>query len=122
MLGAVIYLLLVAAAWGFQQVFSARAAYIHVGATIGTIMVASVFFVIIPGQRKMVEAIRAGQTPDPAPGLDGKRRSVHNNYFTLPVVLIMVSNHYPMTYGHPHAWLVLAVIGWRAARGRERQA
>jgi uncharacterized membrane protein len=70
-----------------------------------------VFFVIIPGQRKMVEAIRAGQTPDPAPGLDGKRRSVHNNYFTLPVVLIMVSNHYPMTYGHPHAWLVLAVIG-----------
>ncbi len=110
-LGAVIYLLLVAAAWGFQQVFSARAAYIHVGATIGTIMVASVFFVIIPGQRKMVEAIRAGQTPDPAPGLDGKRRSVHNNYFTLPVVLIMVSNHYPMTYGHPHAWLVLAVIG-----------
>jgi uncharacterized membrane protein len=74
-------------------------------------MVASVFFIIIPGQRKMVEAIRAGQTPDPAPGLDGKRRSVHNNYFTLPVVLIMVSNHYPMTYGHPHAWLVLAVIG-----------
>jgi uncharacterized membrane protein len=110
-LGVVIYLLLVAAAWGFQQLFSARAAYIHVGAVIGTIMVWSVFFVIIPGQRKMVEAIKAGQVPDPAPGIDGKRRSVHNNYFTLPVLLIMISNHYPMTYGHKHAWLVLAALG-----------
>ena len=105
-----LFLLTVAAAWGYAQVFGARAAYIHVGAMIGTIMVWNVFFHIIPGQRKMVEAIRAGREPELRYGLIGKQRSVHNTYFTLPVLFTMMSIHYPMTYGHRHAWAVLAVI------------
>ena len=109
-LGVVLFVLLTAAAWGYGQVFGARAAYIHVGALIGTIMVWNVFFHVIPGQRQMVEAIRAGRTPEAKPGIVGKQRSVHNTYFTLPVLFMMISNHYPMTYGHKHAWLVLAVI------------
>ena len=90
--------------------FGARAAFIHVGALIGTIMVWNVFFHIIPGQKRMVEAIRAGREPDPRSAIIGKQRSVHNTYFTLPVLFIMISNHFPMTFGHPYAWLVLAVI------------
>jgi uncharacterized membrane protein len=73
-------------------------------------MVWNVFFQIIPGQKQMVAEIRAGKTPDPRPGIVGKQRSVHNTYFTLPVLFIMISTHYPMTYGHHHAWVVLAVI------------
>jgi uncharacterized membrane protein len=108
--GVVVFALLVGAAWVLTHVLSGRAAYIHVGAMIGTIMVANVAMVIIPGQRRMVEAMRAGQKPDPVYGIRGKQRSVHNNYFTLPVVFIMISNHFAMTYRHPHAWAVLAVI------------
>jgi uncharacterized membrane protein len=77
---------------------------------IGTIMVANVAMVIIPGQRKMVDAMIAGLTPDPVYGIRGKQRSVHNNYFTLPVLFIMISNHFAMTYRHEHAWAVLAGI------------
>ena len=110
LLGGVIYVLLVLASYGLFHVFGARAAYIHVGAIVGTIMVANVLFIIIPGQRKMLDQIRAGQKPDPRPGLLGKVRSVHNTYFTLPVLFIMISNHYPMTYGGPYGWLVLAVL------------
>ena len=77
---------------------------------IGTIMVANVFFQIIPGQKKMVAEIRAGIDPDPTPGIVGKQRSVHNTYFTLPVLFIMISNHYPMTYSHEQGWLVLTFI------------
>jgi len=109
-LAAIIFILIVAASWLLFQIFSARAAYLHVGAVIGTIMVANVFFKIIPGQKKMVAEIRAGADPDPTPGLVGKQRSVHNTYFTLPVLFIMISNHYPMTYSHEHGWLVLAFI------------
>jgi uncharacterized membrane protein len=109
-LAVALFLLTVAAAWGYAQVFGPRAAYIHVGAMIGTIMVWNVFFHIIPGQRKMVEAIRAGREPELRYGLIGKQRSVHNTYFTLPVLFTMMSIHYPMTYGHRHAWAVLAVI------------
>jgi uncharacterized membrane protein len=109
-LAIVLYALTVASAWGYAQIFGARAAYIHVGAMIGTIMVWNVFFHIIPGQRKMVEAIRAGREPELRYGLIGKQRSVHNTYFTLPVLFTMISLHYPMTYGHRHAWAVLAVI------------
>jgi len=109
-LAVCLFLLTVAAAWGYAQVFGSRAAYIHVGAMIGTIMVWNVFFHIIPGQRKMVEAIRAGREPELRYGLIGKQRSVHNTYFTLPVLFTMMSIHYPMTYGHRHAWAVLAVI------------
>jgi uncharacterized membrane protein len=82
-----------------------------VGSIIGTIMVANVAHVIIPGQRKMLAQIRAGQEPDPRPGQLGKTRSVHNTYLTLPVLFIMISNHYPMTYGGRYGWIVLAVIG-----------
>ncbi len=96
--------------WLLFQVFSARAAYIHVGAIMGTMMVANVFFHIIPGQKKMVQEIRDGFTPDPEYGRVGKQRSVHNTYFTLPVLFIMISNHYPMTYSHQYGWLVLAII------------
>ncbi|MFS2018650.1 urate hydroxylase PuuD [Massilia sp. CT11-108] len=108
--GVVVFALLVGAAWVLTHFLSGRAAYIHVGAMIGTIMVANVAMVIIPGQRKMVEAMRAGLTPDPVYGIRGKRRSVHNNYFTLPVLFIMISNHFAMTYRHPHAWAVLGTI------------
>jgi uncharacterized membrane protein len=109
-LGLVVYAALVLAAYGLFHVFGARAAYIHVGAIVGTIMVANVFFIIIPGQKKMLAQIRAGQTPDPRPGRLGKIRSVHNTYFTLPVLFIMISNHFPMTYASPYGWLALAVI------------
>ena len=96
--------------WALFHVFGGRAAYLHVGAIIGTIMVANVFFVIIPGQRRMLAQIRAGQEPDPRPGRLGKMRSVHNTYLTLPVLFIMISNHYPMTYGSQHGWIVLALL------------
>lgn len=111
LLGALVFVLLAGAAYGLQHVFSGRAAYIHVGAIIGTIMVANVFFVIIPGQRKMLAQIRAGQTPDPRPGRLGKIRSVHNTYLTLPVLFTMISNHYPMTYANGYGWLVLILLG-----------
>ena len=91
-------IMLLAFDWGFFHVFGARAAYIHVGAVIGTIMVWNVFFIIIPGQRKVVRQLRAGEVPDARPGFLGKQRSVQNTYFTLPVLFIMISNHYPMTY------------------------
>jgi uncharacterized membrane protein len=110
LLGAVVFALLTLLAWGLSRVFSGRAAFMHVGSAIGTIMAANVFFVIIPGQKKMVDAMRVGALPDPLCGRRGKQRSVHNNYFTLPVLFIMISNHYSSTYGHPHAWAVLALI------------
>ena len=111
LLGILVYALLVFAAWGLQHVFSGRAAYIHVGAIIGTIMVANVFFIIIPGQRKMLAQIRAGQEPDTRPGRMGKIRSVHNTYLTLPVLFTMISNHYPLTYANGYGWLILALLG-----------
>ena len=97
-------------AWGLSHVFSGRAMFMQVGAMIGTIMAWNVFFVIIPGQRKLVEAKEREAAPDPIHGLQGKQRSVHNNYFTLPVLFIMISNHYPLTYGQRHAWLVLIAV------------
>ena len=110
LLAALIFAFVMMCAWALYHVFSARAAYIHVGAMLGTIMVANVFFHIIPGQKKMVADIRAGRDPDPRPGIVGKQRSVHNTYFTLPVLFVMISNHYPMTYSHPCGWVVLGVI------------
>jgi uncharacterized membrane protein len=109
-LGLVVFLLLVAASYALTHLLSGRAAFIHIGAMIGTIMVANVAMLIIPGQRKMVQAMQAGGLPDPIHGIKAKQRSVHNNYFTLPVLFIMISNHYAMTYHHRHAWLVLAFI------------
>ncbi len=101
---------LLVADYALFHIFGARAAYIHVGAMVGTIMVANVLFVIIPGQKRVVAQLRAGEKPDPRPGMLGKMRSVHNTYFTLPVLFIMISNHYPMTYGGTYGWLVLAFI------------
>lgn len=106
----VIFLLLTLLAFGLTQIFSAKAAYIHVGAVVGTIMVANVFFVIIPSQKTMVNAVQKGEIPDPSVGKQGFQRSLHNNYFTLPVLFIMISGHYPLTYGSEYSWLVLAVL------------
>jgi uncharacterized membrane protein len=105
-----VFVLIVAASWGLSHVFSGRGAFIHVGSLIGTIMAVNVFFVIIPNQKKLVAQLTAGQEPDPRYGAIGKQRSVHNNYLTLPVLLMMVSNHYPMLYSHPYSWLVVALI------------
>jgi uncharacterized membrane protein len=110
LLGLIMYVLIVVAAYVLSKLLSGRAAYIHVGAMIGTIMVANVLMVIIPGQRKMVDALMNGRKPEAIYGQRAKQRSVHNNYFTLPVLFIMISNHYGMTYNHPHNWLVLAAI------------
>ena len=107
LLSLVLLLLLVFSAWGFSQFMTGRAAYLHVGAIIGTMMVGNVFFVIIPAQRNLVGAIEAGQEPDPALPKKGLLRSRHNNYLTLPVIFIMVSGHFPSTYGHEWNWAVL---------------
>ncbi len=109
-LTAVVFVLVVAAAWGYTEVFSGRSALVHAGALIGTLMAFNVFAVIIPNQKKVTAALLAGETPDPRFGEIGKQRSVHNTYLTLPVLVLMVSGHYPMLTGHPHAWLLVAII------------
>ena len=90
--------------------FSGRGAFIHVGALVGTIMAANVFAIIIPNQKKMMAHLIAGQTPEARFGVIGKQRSIHNNYLTLPVLLMMVSQHYPFLFSHPQSWLVVALI------------
>jgi uncharacterized membrane protein len=110
LLGVILFVLLVIAAWGLSQVFSGRGAFIHVGAIIGTIMVGNVFFVIMPAQRKMVASLEKGELPDPKLPAKGLLRSRHNNYFTLPILFIMISNHFPSTFGHEFNWAVLAVL------------
>ena len=102
-------------AWGVCHVFGGRGAFMVFGAALGTIMVANVLFVIIPGQRELVRAKKEGRDPDPAPGLRGKQRSVHNTYFTLPVLFVMISNHYAMTYGARYNWLVLIAMSFAGA-------
>ena len=102
------FVLLIALTWALMQVFSGRAAYIHVGAAIGTCMVANVFRVIIPGQKALVTAMQTGGERDPAHGRHALLRSRHNNYLTLPVLFLMISSHYPMTYASEWGWLVLA--------------
>lgn len=92
------------------QIFSGRGAYLHFGAMLGTIMVGNVFFVIMPGQRDLVAAKREGRTPDPSHGIRAKQRSVHNTYFTLPVLFVMISNHYAMTWGHAYNWAILIAL------------
>ena len=109
-LAAAVFVLFVAATWGYTRVFSARAALVHSGVLIGTIMAFNVFMVIIPNQKKVTAALVAGEAPDPRLGAVAKQRSVHNTYLTLPVLLLMVSGHYPMLTGHPHAWLLVALV------------
>ena len=111
-LGFAVALLVCVLAWGVCALFSGRGAFIMFGAALGTIMVANVFFVIIPGQRELVRARQQGREVDPAPGLRGKQRSVHNTYFTLPVLFVMISNHYAMTYGTHNNWLVLIAMSF----------
>jgi uncharacterized membrane protein len=98
------------AAWGAGQLLAPRAAYIEIGAMLGTIMAANVFFVIIPAHRELVRAKKEGREPDPRWNALGKQRSVHNNYLTLPVVFAMLSTHFAFTYGHAYAWLVLVAL------------
>jgi uncharacterized membrane protein len=107
---AAVFAYVVFASWLAFQLFSARAACLHVGAMMGTVMVANVFFVIIPGQHRMVAEIRAGREPDTTPGVRGKQRSTHNTYFTLPVLFAMISNHYPTTYASRYGWLTLVAV------------
>jgi len=109
--GVVWFLVLTAAAWGLTHVFSDLGAFMHMGAIVGTVMAANVFLVIIPNQRKVVAQVLVGEAPDPALGKQAKQRSVHNNYMTLPVLLIMISNHYPMIFSGPLNWLWLAALG-----------
>lgn len=109
--GAVLFAFLVFMSWLACSVFSPRGAFIHVGALIGTIMAGNVFLGIMPSQRALVAAVEKGEAPDPSYGAFAKLRSTHNNYLTLPLIFIMISNHYPMTYTHEYNWLVLSAIG-----------
>lgn len=102
--------ILVGASAVFFKFFSGRAAYMHVGVLIGTLMTGNVWFVILPSQRELIAATKEGREQDPAIGYQAKQRSVHNNYFTFPLLFIMLSGHFPSTYGHPQSWLVLLVL------------
>ncbi len=115
LLAAVMFVLLVIAAWGLCQVFSGRGAYLHFGAMLGTIMVANVAHVIMPGQAALVRAKEQGRIPDAIHGILGKQRSVHNTYFTLPVVFAMLSGHYAMTFSSRWNWLVLVALSLAGA-------
>jgi uncharacterized membrane protein len=122
---AIFSLIVIAAmAWGLVHVFSGRAAYIHVGAVFGTIMTLNVWMRILPAQRKMIAAAAAGQTFDPALGAQAKLRSKHNTFMAVPVVFIMISNHFPVaTYGNRYSWeilVTLVVVGWGAAAAIRR--
>ena len=100
---------------GLTQLFTGRAAYVHVGALVGIVMVVNVFVRIIPAQRNLIAARNAGDEPDPTLGKRAKQRSIHNNYLTLPVLFIMLSSHYPMTFGHPQGWVLLIAISLSGA-------
>lgn len=110
MLMLVLFVILVAMSWGYNQVFTGRAALLHLGAFTATIMTANVFFQIIPNQRIVVEDLKAGRKPDPKYGKIAKIRSTHNNYLTLPVVFLMLSNHYPLAFATEHAWIIASLI------------
>jgi len=104
------YLFLVALTYAFTHVLSGRGAFNQIGAIVGTIMVANVFVVIIPNQKKVVAALLAGKSPDPELGKTSKERSVHNNYLTLPVIVLMISNHYPLLFATRYNWLIVAIV------------
>lgn len=105
-----LFALLVAMSWGYNQIFTGRAALLHLGAFTATIMTANVFFQIMPNQRIVVEDLKAGRTPDAKYGKIAKVRSTHNNYLTLPVVFLMLSNHYPLSFGTEYAWIIASLI------------
>ncbi len=107
---ALLYAALVAMAWGYTQVFTGRAAFLHLGAFTATIMSANVFFIIIPNQKITVADMIAGRTPDPKYGIIAKQRSTHNNYLTLPVIFFMLSNHYPLAFGTQYNWIIAGLV------------
>ena len=110
LLSAAVFVLIAFSAYFLTHLFSGRAAFVHVGAMVGSIMVGNVFFIIIPNQKKVVKSLLAGEEPDPRLGEQGKHRSTHNNYLTLPVILMMISQHYPMLYDNDNSWLVVTLI------------
>lgn len=110
LLSGAVFVLIAFSAYFLTHMFSGRAAFVHVGAMVGTIMVGNVFFIIIPNQKKIVKSLLAGEEPDPRLGEQGKHRSTHNNYLTLPVILMMISQHYPMLFDNENSWLVVTLI------------
>ena len=110
MLMLLLFVILVVMSWGYNQVFTGRAALLHLGAFTATIMTANVFFQIMPNQRIVVADLKAGRTPDAKYGKIAKVRSTHNNYLTLPVVFLMLSNHYPLSFGTEYAWIIASLI------------
>jgi len=106
----VLYAILVAMSWGYTQLFTGRAAFLHLGAFTATIMSANVFLLIIPNQKIVVADLKAGRQPDPKLGLQAKQRSLHNNYLTLPVIFLMLSNHYPLAFGTRFNWIIASFI------------
>ena len=107
---ALLYIVLIAMAWGYTQVFTGRATFLHLGAFTATIMSANVFFIIIPNQKIVVADLIAGRTPDPKYGVIAKQRSLHNNYLTLPVIFFMLSNHYPLAFATEFNWIIAALV------------
>lgn len=105
-----LYVVLVVMAWGYTQVFTGRAAFLHLGAFTATIMSANVFMIIIPNQKKVVASLLAGETPDPKLGAQAKQRSLHNNYLTLPVLFLMLSNHYPLAFATEFNWIIASLV------------
>ena len=105
-----LFFLLVAMAWGYNEVFTGRAALLHLGAFTATIMTANVFFIIMPNQRIVVADLKAGRSPDPKYGVIAKQRSTHNNYLTLPVLFLMLSNHYPLAFATEYNWIIAALV------------
>ena len=119
LLSIAVAVMMVVVAYLSSQIFSGRAAFLLTGAVMATAMSANVFFWIIPGQRRMVTAMKAGETPNPLDGKRGKQRSVHNTYFTLPVVLLMISNHYSFAYSHELAWVIMSLFIFAGALIRQ---
>jgi uncharacterized membrane protein len=105
-----LYVFLIALSWGFHQIFTGRAAFIHLGAVTATIMSANVFMVIIPNQKIVVADLKAGRTPDAKYGQIAKQRSTHNNYLTLPVIFLMLSNHYPLAFATEYSWIIASLV------------
>lgn len=106
----VLYVILVAMSWGYTQLFTGRAAFLHLGAFTATIMSANVFLIIIPNQKIVVADLKAGREPDPKLGAQAKQRSLHNNYLTLPVIFLMLSNHYPLAFATRFNWVIASLI------------
>src|SRR5690606_7601424 len=119
LLSAAVGMMMVAVAYLTVHIFPGRAAFLITGALMATCMSANVFFWIIPGQRRMVAALKAGETPDPLDGMRGKQRSVHNTYFTLPVVLLMLSNHYSFVFTGVWSWVVMSLFIFAGALIRQ---